>query len=207
MTTAVVPTKTYTAEEYLAREVEAEVRNEFRSGEIVELSGGTPEHNELNGSLVVLLSIALRGKPYQVFVADQRLWIPERNLYTYPDVMVTAKPVALKPGRKDTVIEPIFVAEVLSKSTRSYDRDEKFEAYRAIASFQEYLMVDQYRVSVDHYVKQGENQWLFTHYHDLNARVTLASLPVEIALAELYEGVEFEDAPDPAPDSASAPKP
>jgi Uma2 family endonuclease len=197
MTIAASPPKTYTAEEYLAQEVESEVRSEFRSGEIIEMAGGTPAHNELIRSLTVIFSAGLRRKPYQIFLADQRLWLPERDLYTYPDMMVTPKPVVLKPGRKDTVMDPILVAEVLSTSTRSYDRDEKFEAYRAIATFQEYLMVDQYRVHVEHYVKQGENQWLFTQYQDLTARLQLSSVPVEIALAELYEEIQFEAAAVP----------
>jgi len=194
MTTAELTAKTYTAEEYLALEVESDTRSEYRNGAIVEMTGGTPDHNELIGSLVVMLRIAVKGKPFQVFVTDQRLWVSAKALYTYPDVMVTAKPVTLKEGRKDTVVSPVFVAEVLSKSTRSYDREEKFEAYRTISTFQEYLMVDQYRPHVEHYVKQSENRWLFTQYNDLESRFLLSSVPVEIAVGDLYAGIEFDGA-------------
>jgi Uma2 family endonuclease len=79
--------RTYTSEEYLALEVEAETRSEDRNGEIVLMTGGTPEHNDISASLVAYLKVALRGKPYHVFVTAQRLWIPSKNLYTYPDVM------------------------------------------------------------------------------------------------------------------------
>ncbi len=184
--------KTYTAEEYLTLEVASDVRSEFRDGEIVEMTGGTPAHSEITRMLVVLLTMALRKQPYSIFVTDQRLWIPEANLHTYPDVMITPRPPALKPGRKDTVMNPIFVAETLSDSTEGYDRGEKFAHYRTIETFQEYLLVSQYQPRVEHYVKQAENQWLFTEYSGLEARLKLSSVAVEITLADLYEAVEFE---------------
>ncbi|MEM9163155.1 MAG: Uma2 family endonuclease [Cyanobacteria bacterium P01_F01_bin.4] len=122
----------------------------------------------------------------------KRLWIPEANLYTYPDVMVTQRPPALKPGRKDTVMNPILIGETLSESTQGYDRGEKFAHYRTIETFQEYVLIDQYRPHVEHYVKQATKQWLFTEYDALEATFTLASVPVEVALADLYETIEFE---------------
>lgn len=184
--------KAYTAEEYLALEVESELRHEYRAGEIVQMTGGTPNHNEIIASLIFLLKMALRKQPYSIFVTDQRLWIPEHDIYTYPDVMVTSRPPELKSGRKDTVINPIVIAETLSRSTQSYDRGDKFVHYRTIASFQEYVLVDQYRPFVEHHVKQSEHQWLLTEYQGLDTSFSLASVPVEIALADLYEGIEFE---------------
>ncbi|MEM9216950.1 MAG: Uma2 family endonuclease [Cyanobacteria bacterium P01_F01_bin.150] len=184
--------KTYTAEEYLALEVEAKTRNEFRDGEIVEMTGGTPEHNEITGMLIFLLKASLRKQPYSVFVTDQRLWIPELELYTYPDVMLTSKPPELQPGRKDTVMNPIVIAETLSKSTQNYDRGDKFAAYRTMESVQEYVLIDQYRPLVEHHVKQSADQWLLTTYRGLEASFRLESVGVEIALAELYEAIAFE---------------
>jgi Uma2 family endonuclease len=84
----------------------------------------------------------LKGKPYKIFGSGLRLWFPELNTYTYLDVMVIAKPIALQPGRKDTVTNPILIAEVLSESTQNYDRHEKFAAYRTIPEFQEFLSID-----------------------------------------------------------------
>ncbi|MEO1149314.1 MAG: Uma2 family endonuclease, partial [Cyanobacteria bacterium J06638_22] len=144
--------KTDTAEEYLALEVQSEVRSEFRDGEIVEMTGATPEHNEITSILNALLRVALKGQPYSIFITDQRLWIPEANRYTYPDVMVTPRPPERKPGRKDTVMNPILIAETLSDSTEGYDRGDKFACYRTIKTFQEYVLIDQYRPHVEHYV-------------------------------------------------------
>jgi Uma2 family endonuclease len=189
MTLASSPAKIYTAEEYLALEVESDRRHEYRHGEIIPMTGGTPEHNKIASALNALLWFALRGKPYSLFITDQRLWIPAMDSYTYPDAMVIADPVDLKPGRKDTVTNPSLLAEVLSDSTEKYDRGDKFEAYRTLSSLREYLLIDQYRPHVEQYVKQSEHQWLFTEYSGLEARVQLASIPVELALKDLYEGV------------------
>ncbi len=191
MTATLTEAKTYTLEDYLAFEVEAETRNEYRDGEVVPMTGGTPTHNELVRSLTVLLSLALKGKPFQVFVTDQRLWIPDCRIYTYPDIMILAKPIQLQEGRKDTVVNPILIAEVLSNSTEAYDRGDKFAAYRTILGFQEYLLIDQYRCRVERYAKQDANQWLFSSYGEMEASLTLAALDVELALADLYENVDL----------------
>jgi Uma2 family endonuclease len=189
MTLASSQTKSYTTEEYLALEVESETRHEYRHGEIVPMTGGTPEHNKIASALNALIWFALRGKPYSLFITDQRLWIPATDFYTYPDGMVIADPVELKPGRKDTVTNPLLLAEVLSDSTEKYDRGDKFETYRTLPSLQEYLLIDQHRPHVEQYVKQLEHQWLFIEYSGLDAHVQLASIPVEIVLQDLYQGV------------------
>ncbi len=185
------PVKTYTPEEYLSLEIESKTRNEYRDGEIIPMTGGTPTHNEIIGALTVVLRLALKGKPLQVFVTDQRLWIPDRQIHTYPDVMVVPRPITLQKGRRDTVTEPIFIAEVLSNSTKNYDRGEKFADYRTISSFQEYLLIDQKKPHVEHYIKQSENQWLFMEYDNLGDQFTLSSIGVEVNLADLYENIEF----------------
>ncbi|GAP96413.1 Uma2 family endonuclease [Leptolyngbya sp. NIES-2104] len=188
--TIAIPTKNYTSQEYLDLEIQAESRNEYRNGEIVPMPGGTPAHNEINSIFNSLLRVSLRGQPYSIFIADQRLWIPDRNIYTYPDSMIVRRPVELQAGRKDTITNPVLIAEVLSDSTEAYDRGEKFAAYRTIATFQEYLLINQSQRHLEHYVKQSANQWLFTEYNGNEARVSLATVPVEFALADLYENLE-----------------
>jgi Uma2 family endonuclease len=105
--------------------------------------------------------------------------------------MVLAEPVELKSGRRDTVVNPVLVAEVLSDSTAGYDRGDKFAHYRTIESLQEYLLIAQDRPYVEHYVKQSPNQWLFTEYASLENLVLLMTVSVEISLADLYEAIEF----------------
>lgn len=182
----------YTPEEYLELELASETRSEYCNGEIIPMTGGTPDHNELAINLASLLKSTLRGKPYRIFATDQRLWIPARNLYTYPDVMVTEKPLQLQTGRTDTVINPCFIAEVLSKSTQDYDHGDKFSAYRTIESFREYLMIDQYSVHIEHYVKTAAHQWLLSEYDDPSVTLTLRTFDTQIEISALYENIDFE---------------
>lgn len=192
MTIATQP-KTYTAEEYLAFEVQSERRHEYRNGKIVEIQRGTPEHNQVIVAINASLHIAIDKQAHRIFLLNQRLWISEPNLYTYPDIMVTSRPVELKPGRKDTVMNPILLAEVLSDSTQGYDRGDKFAAYRTIPTFQEYLLIAaQDKPHVEQYTKQAENQWLLTEHRGLDKTITLSSLNIEITLADIYEAIAFD---------------
>lgn len=188
---AQIEKRNYTAEEYLELELTSEARSEYRNGEIVLMTGGTPDHNDISGNLYVVLKTALKGKTYRTFYADQLLWIPAVSLYTYPDIMVVPKPIELQTGRTDTVMNPCFIAEVLSKSTQNYDRGEKFLAYRSIPSFQEYLLIDQYRIHVEHHVKTATNQWLFSEYDDPTVTLTLRAVESQVQIAELYENIDF----------------
>ena len=190
---AQVETKTYTAQEYLEAEVNSVDRHEFINGEIILMAGGSLNHNEITSILNAILRVSLKGKPYSIFSSDQRLWVPQLNNYTYPDVMVVAKPIELQSGRTDTITNPLLIAEVLSKGTRAYDRDEKFAAYRSIPSFQEYLLIDQYRLQVEQYSKTDANKWIFSEYSCAGDRLMLSSISVEVSLADLYENIEFSE--------------
>lgn len=197
--------RTYSADEYFALELESEIRHEYIQGDVIPMTGGTPNHNRIIRNLCTALTLGLRGQPYEVFVADQRLWIPEPQIYTYPDVMVVAGELAYKAGRRDTITNPVLIIEVLSQSTRNYDRGDKFAAYRTIPGFQEYILVDQYAYLVEHYAKTGEKQWVFQEYNQPDDTVEFAVMEFEIALTDIYDKVEFEPAepvesPEPVQD-------
>lgn len=146
--------RSYTLQEYLEIEVNSQERNEYIDGQIIAMTGGTPNHNRIAGNLYAALNFALKRQPYEVFFADQKLWIPQKRINTYPDVMVVAGELEFIEGRRDTITNPLIIAEVLSKSTKNYDRDEKFAAYRTIPSFQEYLLIEQYTMHVEQYSKK-----------------------------------------------------
>lgn len=182
----------YTPADYLKFEVNADTRHEYINGEIVPMTGGTPDHNQILLNLAGALNFILRRQPYRVFAADQRLWIPARKIYTYPDVMVIEGELIYQPGRQDTLINPKVIIEVLSKSTQDYDRGDKFAAYRTIPNFQEYLLVDQYACHVESYVKTAEKRWIFQEYDGIEATVNLESFDFAIALQDIYNKVQFE---------------
>jgi len=155
------------------------------------VTGGTPNHNQITGNFYAALNFALKRQPYRVFFSDQRFWIPRKRIYTYPDVMLVQDELQFQEGRQDTIINPLMIVEVLSSSTRSYDKDEKFAAYRTIFSFQEYLLIDQYTMHVEQYYKTDRKQWMFLECDDMNEILSLNSIPFQITLADIYDKVVF----------------
>jgi Uma2 family endonuclease len=184
--------RTYSPEEYLELEIRCETRNEYIDGEIIPMSGATPNHNRITRNLCGGLNFAFKGQPFEVFSVDQRLWIPRKRIHTYPDIVVVKGALEFQEGRTDTITNPLIIAEVLSKSTSDYDRTDKFAAYRTIPSFQEYVLIDQYSLRIEHYVKTEPRKWIFQEYDESDTVLRLASIPFEIALADLYEKVEFK---------------
>jgi len=192
MTTAVLEKpKTYTINEYLDLEINSSERHEYIKGEIIKMTGGTPNHNKIALNLASALNFALKKQPFQVFVADQRLWIPDYQIYTYPDIMIIKDDLQFQEGRKDTLINAYIIIEVLSKSTRSYDKDDKFSAYRSLDSFSEYLLIDQYKLQVEHYSKTDKNQWLFREYKTEQDVINFDKINFEISLIDIYDKVDF----------------
>jgi len=181
----------YSPQEYLELEVNSEIRHEYINGLIIPMTGGTPNHNQLAGNFYAMLNFALKRQPYQVFVTDQRLWIPTRKIHTYPDIMVVKTPLEYQEGRTDTLVNPVMIAEVLSKSTKGYDRDEKFAAYRTIPSLQEYILIDQYTMHIEQYFKTDNNQWIFSEFTDGNINLNLASISCQMILSDIYDKVDF----------------
>ncbi|MDJ0687225.1 MAG: Uma2 family endonuclease [Xenococcaceae cyanobacterium MO_188.B32] len=181
----------YTPEEYLELEEKSEFRNEYIQGEIKPVTGGTPNHNEIAGNFYTFLKLALRGKSYKVFMSDLRLWIPQYNVYTYPDIMVIKGQPVLQNNRNDTVINPLLIIEVLSKSTKNYDQGDKFDYYRSIPEFTEYILVDQYRYYVKQFAKADDGRWWLSEYQDEDDSLSFASLDDEIKLSDIYREIEF----------------
>jgi Uma2 family endonuclease len=97
-------TKKYTLREYFEQEIQSQTRHEYLDGKIMAMTGGTPTHNRIIANLLVALYTKLKNQSYAVFVTDQRLWIPERQMATYPDIMVTSEPLSYQEGRKDTLV-------------------------------------------------------------------------------------------------------
>jgi Uma2 family endonuclease len=182
----------YSPADYLTQEVESSERHEYINGEIIPLTGGTPAHNSLALNLASELRVALKRQPYRVFITDQRLAIPAANIYTYPDVMVLPEPIETVPNRTDTVINPILIAEVLSHSTRRYDSVEKFANYRTIATFQEYLLIDQYRLQVEQYLKTTAGKWLFIHYQQPDDVIEFQCFEHSMTVLDLYDKVAWD---------------
>jgi Uma2 family endonuclease len=183
----------YTPEEYLALEEQAEYKSEYQNGEIIPMTGGTTNHNEISGNLATNLKFALKKKPYSIYIADVRLWIPHHRVYTYPDVMVIKNEPIYADKSRTTVTNPILITEVLSKSTQNYDQGDKFTYYRSLPSLEEYVLISQNSFHVMQYSKTKDRKWLLTEYNTKDAPIKLISLDIEIELTELYTDVDFNE--------------
>jgi len=186
----------YTPEEYLELEAKAEYKNEYRDGEIAPMTGGTTNHNKIALNIAAFLKYALRGRKYDTYMSDVRLWIPRYRQYTYPDVMVIEGEPIYTGTNTTTVTNPSLIVEVLSKSTKNYDQGDKFLYYRSIPEFKEYILIDQTRYYAMQYSKIIDGKWLLTEYDSENATIQLNSIDLQINFSDIYEQVNFNDAED-----------
>jgi Uma2 family endonuclease len=190
--TVSTPQQTFVSlEDYRAAEEVAEVKSEYRDGEVVPMTGGTYEHNGIVVNWVTSLKIALRDRDYHVRAGDMRLWIPQYRQGVYPDVLVIAGEPVFNENRRDEILNPRLIVEVLSPSTEAKDRGDKFRYYQSIPTLQEYVLVGQSEVRVEQFVRVEANEWLLRVYEGLEATMGLDSLEVKIGMREIYEGVEF----------------
>ncbi|MBD2596664.1 Uma2 family endonuclease [Nostoc spongiaeforme FACHB-130] len=190
------PPRQYSTEEYLAHEEAAEYRSEYSDGEIIPMTGGSLNHNQIIINLVLALSPSLKQQNYNVYANDLRLWIPRYQAYTYPDVLIIKDEAIFQEKRKDTVLNPCIIFEVLSKSTSSRDRGDKFTYYRSIPEFQEYILIDQYQFHVEQFSKTPDGNWLFRESDDEDGVLTLVAANCQIPHRQIYERVNFETQPE-----------
>ena len=188
-----VVTAYYTPEEYLELEKKADYKNEYRDGEIISMTGGTTNHNKLALNLATSLNVALNDLGYDIYIGDVKLWIPRYREFIYPDVMVIEGQPVYYSANTTIVTNPVLIVEVLSKSTKDYDRGDKFLYYRSIPEFKEYILIDQTKYYVMQYVKTSENQWILTEYETEDAMINLSSINVELSLKQLYKKVNFSE--------------
>jgi Uma2 family endonuclease len=182
----------YTPDEYLTQEEVAEFRSDYRDGEIVSMTGASINHNQIAGNVYAFLKFMLRKTDIKPYIGDLRLWIPQYRQYTYPDVFLIQGQPVFQERRTDTIINPRLIVEVLSKSTKDYDRTDKFRYYRSIAELQEYILINQYKIEIEHYTKAQENSWLFRAYEASTDRIVLTSINLEVTIEDIYENVEFD---------------
>lgn len=187
----------YTVEEYLAIDEGAEVRYEYRDGEIIDMSGGTFEHALIASNLIRHAGNRLAGSPCRVFTSDLRVRALRNRRYCHPDVtVVCGQPVFDPPNRRVTVVNPKVVFEVLSTSTELSDRGEKFDRYRQADSLSDYFLVAQDRPRVEPFFRQPDGMWLIGHaINGLDGVVHVRSLNIDLPLAEIYEAVELPPFP------------
>ncbi len=180
-----------TPEEYIAAERKATLKSEYLSGEIVAMSGASDTHNLITMNTSTALYNQLVERGCRVYASDMRVGISAGVSYFYPDIAVTCDKPRFEDDVFDTLINPQVIIEVLSDSTAGYDRGEKFIRYRQLESLQEYILISQDQVLVEHYLRQGE-RWILSEFSVLEDVPPLTSIKAELPLHQIYRFVEFE---------------
>jgi Uma2 family endonuclease len=180
-----------TPEEYLELERAAEFRHEYYNGRMYLMAGGSPQHAYIIGNLVGELHGALKKRACRVASSDLRVSVPDTGLYTYPDVVVGCGELKYTGERKETLVNPTLIIEVLSPSTELLDRGFRTEQYKTIATLQEYALVSQAEARVEVYRRQPGGQWLLSEFAGLEAAARFESVDASVPLAEIYSKVRF----------------
>ena len=178
-------------EEYFERENTAEYRSEYYCGNVFAMAGGTPNHNRITVNVASLFNAQFRGGPCEVFSTNLRVQVEKNIHYTYPDVVVVCGDVKLADGRSDTITNPTVIVEVLSESTRDYDRGSKFTAYRGIETLTDYILIDQDTVHIEYFSKEPDSIWRLREYFSPREFVEIKSAGAVLPIEAIYERVIF----------------
>eukprot|EP01012_Entosiphon_sulcatum_P009782 TRINITY_DN15607_c0_g1_i1.p1 TRINITY_DN15607_c0_g1~~TRINITY_DN15607_c0_g1_i1.p1 ORF type:complete len:201 (-),score=28.20 TRINITY_DN15607_c0_g1_i1:338-940(-) len=181
----------YTVEEYLEMEKESTEKHEYYQGEIFAMSGAGFNHNLIFSNVFGFLFSKLKGSKCIPFGSDMRMNIPENTLFTYPDISIYCNEVKHLNKDEDTILHPTVIIEILSPSTKNYDRGKKFNLYKDIPSLKEYIMIDSESVSVEAYYVNEEKNWMLNKHIEISDTFSLVSMGFDVPLADIYERVHF----------------
>lgn len=187
-----VPKYNYiSTQEYLAEERAAFEKHEYYQGEVFAISGASLKHNIIFSNLFGDIGNKLKGKNCRPFGSDLRIHIPKNTLYTYPDISIICGEPNLTDDSFDTATNPSVIIELLSKTTRNYDKGDKFTLYRDIDSLQEYILIDTEKIYVEKHIRNSDKSWPLTDYTNMDDAVFINSLQLTLTLKDIYNGISF----------------
>lgn len=179
----------YTVEEYLQMERASNEKHEYYQGEIFAMAGANHRHNFIFSNVFGEISIQLKNSNCRPFGSDMRMHIPENTLFTYPDISIyCGNPTIIN---EDTLIQPTIIIEILSKSTRDYDRGTKFNLYRDIPTLKEYMLIDTEKVTIEVFRINTHNKWELQEYKTLQQTVQLPTVGISFSMQEIYNGISW----------------
>jgi len=181
--------KQVSIEEYLAFERSSQEKHEYYKGEVFAMSGAGRRHNIIFTNLLTSLGNLLKGKSCFPFGSDMRLHIPQNTLFTYPDISIYCGDLGNLD--EDNATNPTVIIEILSPSTRDYDRGGKFKLYREIPTLQEYILVDTDDILVEVFRINQTNHWELEEYKSVDQLLQFTSLSIAIALKDIYQGTKL----------------
>jgi Uma2 family endonuclease len=185
--------------EYVACEETSGSKHEFYRGEIFAMAGTTIRHNRISGNIYAFLHRLLEGRECEPFGSDQRIRIPTPiDLSTYPDISVICGELQIDAADRRAITNPRVIFEILSNSTESYDRGQKFEFYQRLESLQEYVLVEQSRPAIVHYSRDRDGTWRYRLIAAIDESLQLESIDCSLPLTAIYRNIEFGPESDEA---------
>lgn len=181
------PHHVWTEEDYLDFERSVETKHEFDRGEVYAMAGASEQHTLIATNIAASLNFQLKGRDCRVYQSDLRVKVADSGLYAYPDVTVVCGERQFTDEKRDTITNPTVLIEVLSPSTENYDRGTKFRRYRALETFQEYVLVEQDVPHVEHYQRQADGGWMLKDVIGLDSVIELSSISCTLALTDVYD--------------------
>ncbi len=183
-------------ENYLAFEREAPEKHEFVNGEIMAMAGASEMHNVIASNLFLEIGIKLKNTKCRAFASDMRVKSAnaKKSYYYYPDIVVTCGERKFEDGKKDVLLNPTVIIEVLSKSTKLKDRNEKLESYLALVSLTDYVLVEQDAMRIEHFSRIDEKDWKLRLLSENSHQLAFDSINCTVSLADIYNEVQFETA-------------
>jgi Uma2 family endonuclease len=182
----------FTPDEYLGLERQSEIRHEFLDGTVYAMSGEGLAHSKICFNLYVTIGVQLRGTNCSGLSPNMKVRAGEAGLYAYPDLAVFCSEARFHDKHGDVLLNPTVIFEVLSRSTQTYDRGEKFERYKSIETLRDYVLVSQDRPHLEHFSLQPDGTWAHAELEGTDADLTLDSINCRVQLAEIYDRIEFE---------------
>ena len=183
-----------TSEDYLKFEREADSRHEFLDGEIYAMAGESLSHSRVCVNLAREAGNALKGKPCEALSPNMKVRTSTASLFSYPDLTIVCGEPLFHDTKKDVLVNPKVIFEVLSPSTAEYDRTTKFQKYRmGNETLTDYILVSQDKSFVEHFQRQSDNNWNYKSYSELENVLQIETVECELSLHEIYDRVELEN--------------
>lgn len=188
--------KRYTLGEYLRREERSRERHEYFDGIITPVPMAKGPHNEISANITAAIKNAVRQKKtvYRVFSNNQKIYLPELNIGYYPDALVVCEKPEYWDDEQLLLTNPLLIVEVLSKSTRNFDHNNKFSHYKTLPSFAEYVLIEQTHCQVETWFREAPDLWRTTTVKDPAGVLPLRSIGCELSMADIYEHIALEAA-------------
>lgn len=188
--------KRYTLGEYLHREERSRERHEYFDGIITPVPMAKGTHNIITVNIGSALKVALKatGEQYVVLGNSQKVYFPEMNMGLYPDVLVVCEKPEYWDDEQLLLTNPLLIVEVLSKSTRNFDHNNKFSHYKTLPSFKEYVLIEQTHCHIETWYREAPDLWRTTTVKAPAGVLPLRSIGCELSMADIYEHIALEEA-------------